>query len=672
MSKTDFDPFIRDDGKYQSQLLGPNPEVVIDFFDLYNFNDKLAMLLLDIPDSALSELKTECDGKTVRIRNLVQPTKIREIEAKHIGKLIQVEAIVVTASVPDATISTAVYRCPCGTEIHEPQLGFELEPPLQCPCGNKRGFKLLREKCERIDTQILQLQERPEELPPGEIPEPLTTVLKEKLIRYASPGDRVRVVGIVRAKPLKQNRSTLSDVKILEANSIEVMNRNHVDTMLSEERIQQIVSLSQQPNLEEILINSYCPSIYGWRHVKKTLIRCTFGGVSKHKRGSFVRGWINAMLTGDPGLAKTALLLFGKDVCQRGVYDTGRGVTGVGLTAALVKIEERFVLAAGTLALGDMGNVFLDEFEKMNREDREMIHVPMENGIITVSKGGLKAALNSRCSVVAAMNPVDGRYNTSKTLKENLRKKPEDFPDSLISRFDIIFVMVDKVERETDKLVAERMLNLDTVNTKEYIPIELFRDYIAYSKRFNPTIPDNIKKKIQRYYEEKRQEMRNDPSKTFTPRQLESIERLIEARARMFMRSEATDEDYEDAVKLHEIYVNETWLDPYTGKVDTGPMVGIPEVSRFKQAEYVPMVIKQMYRDGKGIPDATGELSVRRGDLVKEIVGYGKVDQGRANEIVKIALEQDLVWSPGPDRIKLSDKEANRMLGGEPQTLNTP
>ncbi len=670
MSKTDFDPFIRDNGKYHLLLLSQNPEMIIDFNDLYNFNEDLAIFLLDRPEATLQELKTECDGKTIRIKNLLTQTKIREIEAKHIGKLIEVEAIVVTASVPDATISTAVYKCPCGNEIYEPQTGFELEPPSQCPCGNKRNLKLLREKCERIDTQILQLQERPEELPPGEIPEPLTTILKEKLIRYASPGDRVKVVGIVKSKPLKQSRSTLNDVKILEANSVEIMNRNHIDTSLTKERIQQIVTLSQQPNLEEILINSYCPSIYGWRHVKKTLIRCNFGGVSKVKRGSRVRGWINAMLTGDPGLAKTAMLLFGKDVCQRGVYDTGRGVTGVGLTAALTKVDDRFVLAAGTLALGDMGNVFLDEFEKMNKEDREMIHVPMENGIITVSKGGLRAELNSRCSVVAAMNPVDGKYNVNKTLKENLRKKSEDFPDSLISRFDIIFVMVDKIEEETDELVAERMLGLDNINTKEYIPIDLFRDYISYSKQFSPTIPDSIRNQMKEYYKRKRQEMRNDPSKTFTPRQLESIERLIEARARMFLRSEAINEDYEDSVKLHEIYVNETWLDPYTGKVDTGPMVGIMETSRMKQAEYLPRIIEQMYRDGKGQIGLDTELYVKRGDLVDEMVSRGKVDQGRANDIIKVAMDKDLVWSPGVDRIKLSGSDSNRMLGDE-QTLNT-
>ena len=480
------------------------------------------------PEYILERIEAAFDNKKVRIINLATPMSVREVKAEHIGKLIQVEAIVITASIPDATIVEAVFTCPsCFTEIHEMQSGFELQPPLKCACGCRRGFKLQRDKSRRIDTQILQLQERPEELPPGEIPEPLTTILKESLIRSASPGDRIKVVGIVKAKPAKPGG--LSDVKVLEANSIEVLNRNNVDVRLSEERIKQIVELSRQPNLEDILIESYCPSIYGWRHVKKAILRCIFGGVDKYKEGSFVRGWVNGMMTGDPGLAKTALLLFGKNVCQRGIYDTGRGVTGVGLTAALVKQDEKFVLAAGTLALGDRGNVFLDEFEKMNKEDREVIHVPMENGIIKVSKGGLNAMLNSRCGILAAMNPVDGRYNTSKTLLSNLRKKTEDFPDSLISRFDFIFIMVDEAKAEVDRAVAKRMLGLDSPNMSERIPLDLFRDYLSYSKHINPKIPTAIKEKMQEYYENRRQEMKTDITKIFTPRQLESIERLIEA-----------------------------------------------------------------------------------------------------------------------------------------------
>jgi len=660
---SDLHPFFHDNDKYEKQLLGQETKVTIDFYDLYNFDIAEADNLLADPEKWIRETKeTYLSGKELQITNLIQPTKIRGIDASHINKLITVEAIVVTASVPEATLETAVFKCEACGEIHEiPQDGLKLIKPLECikPCKNISRFQLKPELCTYVDTQQIRLQERPEELPPGEIPEPLDTLLKDVLIRSASPGDRVKITGIVRVKPTRGRG--LDFVKVLEANNVDVLNRNVANSRLSPERIEEIIALSQREDLEDVLINSYCPSIYGWKHVKKALIRCHFGGVKKDKQGSDVRGVIHCLLTGDPGIAKTVLLLFGKTVCIRGVYDTGRGVTGVGLTAALTKQDDKYVLAAGTLALADMGNAFLDEFEKMNKEDREMIHVPMENGIITVSKGGLKATLNSRCSIVAAMNPVDGRYNSYKSLTENLRRKPEDFPDSLISRFDLIFIMVDEVIAERDSAVAERMLGLDSVNTKDIISKELFRDYIAYSKQFMPVIPDAVKQRIKEYYEEKRVEMRQNQMKVFTPRQLESIERLTEARARMYLREEATLEDLQDSIWLHEIYVNETWRDPYTNEVDTAPMMGLPSDSLQKQAEYIPTIIRSIYRSGRGQIGVDGKLYVTRGDLITELTKNGVIDKGRANQVVDRAITLDLIWS-SIDKIKISGPNENQML----------
>ena len=680
---SDLFDFVHNE-KNEPQLLQTQTDIyTLNFSELYWTHPDEAKSLQEYPEEWLDNFKavyltpSSYDGRPwqVRIVNFVESMDIRAIESSHIGQLIQVETIVVTATIPEATITVAVYECPaCQGFIDVPQDGYELTPPDKCiypGCTNRRGFKLRPEKCTYTDIQLLSLQERPEELPPGEIPEPLTTVLRGDLIRCASPGDRVKVVGIIAVKRAK--RSSLDYTKILEANSVDVLNRNNIESRLTEERIQQIRAFSQQPDLEEKLITSYCPSIYGWRHIKKAILRCIFGGVDKDKQGSFVRGWLNCLLTGDPGIAKTAMLLFGKNVCQRGIYDTGRGVTGVGLTAALVKQDEKFILAAGTLALGDRGNVFLDEFEKMNKEDREVIHVPMENGIITVSKGGLKAQLNSRCSILAAMNPVDGRYNSFKTLLANLRRKPEDFPDSLVSRFDLIFIMVDDAKASMDTAVANRMLGLEQVNKRDYIPIDLLRDYISYTKHINPIISTEIKERIRGYYEEKRQEMRKDISKIFTPRQLESIERLIEARARMHLRTEATMEDLEDSLWLHEIYVNETWKDPYTKEVDTGPMMGITETSLQKQAEYVPRIIESMYTDGRGDIDATGERCVKKGALVDELIARsnGNIGRERAQDVIRLAIEKDYIWNPTVDKIKLSGVGRNQMLGAESETLNT-
>lgn len=678
---SDLFDFIHSE-KNEKQLYSQQNRFIVDFHELYDFSVAEAESLLTSPEKWLQVFREAYlapsifGGKKwdVEIRNLIIATKIREINIEHINKIIQLEAIVITAAIPDATIVTAVYECPiCNESISVKQTSHELVPPNSCPlpgCNNRRGFRLRLEKCTFVDTQMIQLQERPEELPPGEIPEPLTALLKESLIRSTGPGDRVKVVGIIKAKQLK--RGSLDHVKFLEVNSIEVLNRNAVESRLSEERVSQIKELSLNLELEDLLVNSYCPSIKGWGHVKKAIIRCLFGGVKKDKYGSSVRGDIHCLLTGDPGLAKTAMLLFGKDVCTRGVYDTGRGVTGVGLTAALVKIDEKFVLAAGTLALADMGNCFLDEFEKMYKEDREVLHVPMENGIITVSKGGLKAQLNSRCSIVAAMNPIGGRYNTYKTLVDNLRKKPEDFPDSLISRFDLIFIMVDNTKDSIDMEIAERMLNITKLNKQEIISIDLFRDYVAYSKQFKPTIPDEIKRMIADYYVQKRQEMRNDNTKIFTPRQLETIERLIEARARMYLRNEANEEDFKDSVWLHEIYINETWKDPYTKKVDTGPMMGIPEKSREIQAGYIPKIIELMYSNGRAEIDALGERYVTKGKLVDELIACsdGKVGRDRAQEIIQVAIDLDIIWPSSLDKIKLTG-DRNRMLGDKEQSLNT-
>ena len=650
----------------------------IDYHKLFDECPDEAMILIDSPEQWIQVLissyltPSSPDGKLwhVEIRNMVDSTSVRDIDSNMIGKLIQIEALVVTATIPDATVVTAVYKCEtCGEKIRVEQDGFELKNPDKCySCDNRRRFKIVPEECVFIDTRQISLQERPEELPPGEVPEPMSTILKGGLIRTVTPGDRVKIVGVVKAKPLK--RGSLDFTKILEANSVEVLNRNNVEERFSEERIQQIVALSQQPDLEETLINSYCPSIHGWRHVKKAILRGIFGGVDKDKQGSFVRGWVNGMMVGDPGLSKTALLLFGKDVCQRGVYDTGRGVTGIGLTAALVKENDKFVISTGTLGKADRGNAFIDEFEKMTKEDREVIHVPMENGIIPISKGGLRATLNSRCSLLAAMNPIDGRYNINKTLTGNIRRKAEDFPDSLITRFDWIFIMVDDVKIEVDKAVADKMLKLDDVNIKDVIPLDLMRDYITYSKHVVPTIPREIREKMGEYYKMKRQEMKNDPSKTYTPRQLEALERMIEARARMHLRKEAALEDFNDTIWLQEIYINETWKDPYTGQVDTGPMMGIRESSLMKQAEYVPRIVKSMYDDGKAEIDAGGERYVKKGVLVDELIARsdGKIGRDRAQDVIRLAVQKDYIWNPTIDKIKLSDLDKNRMLGDNSQT----
>jgi len=650
--------FFYDGDKYEKQLRASG-DYVIDFYDLYLYNADVAMALLNDPKKVIETIKGEylpekevlpgvIVSRELRVKNLVEPINIRDIESIHINKFIQVECIVVTASIPESTITEAVYECPkCGARTTVTQIGFEEEKPFQCvkPCYNKRGFKLLVDESEKEDTQIITLQERPEELPPGEIPEPLTAILRGTLTRAVTPGDRVKATGIIIMK--KTKRSGLDYMKILQVNHIEALNRNHVEMSLTDEDEHEIMELSQRPDVESVLINSFAPGIYGWWSVKQGLLTGLFGGVRKKKGGIWVRGDNHILMAGDPGTGKTVMLQFAKEVSPRGVYDTGRGVTGVGLTAALKKEDDRFVLAAGSMALADMGVLCLDEFEKMNKEDREVIHVPLEQQIIPISKGGLKTTLNSRCAVLGACNPTEGRYNTYLTIPQNVK----DFPPSLLSRFDLIFIMVDRVNAEQDERMANRMLGLDEDDRPPMIPMEFLKKYIAYSKNVKPKIPREVKKHLKEYYKRKRKEKQNEGGIQLTPRQLESLERLTEARARMHLRAEASMEDAEKTIELFEIYVNETWKDPYTGKIDLNVLEGLPPDSRNLQVEALPSFIQYLQETGKGEEDLQGWY-ISRGDLVDAIMDGSNIDRGRANDIIQIASDKDLIWFSAFDKIR--------------------
>jgi replicative DNA helicase Mcm len=452
-------------------------------------------------------------------------------------------------------------------------------------------------------------------------------------------------------------------VWILDANNVIVENKGY-DIELTEDEINQFREMSQDPNLMSKLVESFSASIFGWTHVKEALLLGIFGGVAKIKDDAEIRGNINVFLLGDPGTAKSQLLKYCHKIAYRSIFSTGRGVTGVGLTAALVKENERFILRAGTMALADMGVACIDEAEKMLKEDRDAVHTPMEQQIIPVNKGGLNTTLNARCATFMAANPTNGRYVQQKTVRENI----EDFPDSLLTRFDFIFVMPDIVNPENDEQITDTILQLNQEDKKKHISLTTLKRYIIYSKRIYPTIPEEVKERLKKFFLEKRSDTDNNTGLQISFRQLESLERACEAYARAHLRETVTMEDAEATIKLFEIYVRATWTDPFTGKIDMNVYEGIPAASRQQQADYVPNIIEHMYRDGKGVCDALGELFVRRGDLIKELERLGQLDTFIANKVLDLAIEKDLVW--GIDKIKIKG-DRNRMLGDEEQSLNT-
>jgi len=305
--------------------------------------------------------------------------------------------------------------------------------------------------------------------------------------------------------------------------------------------------LKEDPELEDKVIKSIAPSIYGFENVKRAIAASLFEGNPKDLGGrNQIRHTINVLLVGDPGTGKSRILKYTSQVAPRGLYTSGKGSSAAGLTAATVKTDDGWGLEAGALVLADKGTAFIDELDKMDSKDRESLHESMEQLTISIAKAGNIATLNARTSIVAAANPKLGRYVRDRDLSENI-----DLPPTLLSRFDLIFLMLDEPDEERDKELATHVLNIHTKD-KRPTPVfnkEFFKKYILYARRnISPTLTKEARDKIFNFYLDLR-ESQSRPV-PITIRQLESLIRIAEAHSKMLLREEATKESAEFAIDL--------------------------------------------------------------------------------------------------------------------------
>ncbi len=406
-----------------------------------------------------------------------------------------------------------------------------------------------------MDSQRVSIQERPEDLPPGQLPRSLHVDLKDDVVDQARPGDRITIVGSV---DLLQRFGRGGQLRIfdmvMEASHIEVSGRESEMTAISPEDEAKIKEIAQDPWVHRRLLQSIAPSIYGHENIKESILYLLFGGINKELPDVRIRGDINVLLVGDPGTGKSQLLQFAAKIAPRGLMTTGRGSTAAGLTAAVVKEggTGNFVLEAGALVLADQGICCIDEIDKMREEDRGAIHPAMEQQIVPIAKGGIVATLNARTSILAAANPTLGRYNPYQTIGQNI-----NLPVTILSRFDVIFVLKDVPDAERDTTMAEHILGLhrsagSTITSS--IDPELFRKYISYAKtRVRPLLSEEVVTRFRDFYVKMRTasvEGGEASAVSITARQLESLVRLAEARAKAHLRNEVTKEDAEAVITL--------------------------------------------------------------------------------------------------------------------------
>jgi replicative DNA helicase Mcm len=576
--------------------------IKVDFIDILQLNPTIAGSLLEKPEeyikylqeSAYRQLCFEDPGLynqitkekiRIMVSNLEETVSLRDLGSEHLGKLVMVEGVVIGSSPVNPTVKLAAYRCKrCGTINKVLQETPFLQNPTICcdpDCGRDGPFKFIQDESTFVDCQELKLQEPPEDLPPGQVPLALDIrLIGKELVEHVRPGEHVRIVGVLYATPknLMGIGKLCEHTKVLEANSLDVLEKDNAALQPNAEEKVKIEELAHDPEVHQKIVQSLAPSICGHDEVKEGLAYAQFGGVTRTLPDLTTRGESNILIVGDPGIAKTQMLLQMTKLAPRGIYAQGKGVTAVGLTAAVTQDKKgTFQLQAGTLVLADKGVACIDELDKMEDYDRVAIHEALEQHTVTVSKGGIHAKLNARASVIAACNPTMGRYDDSRPISENINLAP-----TLLSRFDLIFVLRDVPNAKTDTEVSTRILGLhrNQRQTAE-VPTDLLRKYIAYAKNIEPVLSGEAADQLQKFYLAMRGADNND-SIPITPRQLESLVRVAEAHARMALRTEATAEDAEAAMRIMKKSLEQVGFDTESGKFDIDLiMTGIPKNTRY-------------------------------------------------------------------------------------------
>ena len=334
------------------------------------------------------------------------------------------------------------------------------------------------------------------------------------------------------------------------------------NAIFSEEEEAEFLEMSRRPDIYNVLADCIAPSIYGNRDIKKAIACLLFGGSKKIlPDGMKLRGDINVLLLGDPGTAKSQLLKFVEKVAPIAIYTSGKGSSAAGLTASVQRdhTTREFYLEGGAMVLADGGVVCIDEFDKMRDEDRVAIHEAMEQQTISIAKAGITTILNARTSVLAAANPIFGRYDDLKSPGENI-----DFQTTILSRFDMIFIVRDEHERGRDERIARHVMGIHMGGrgTEEVaesaIPVDKMKRYISYCKsRCAPRLSPEAAEKLSSHFVQIRKQVhaaeleRNARSSIpITVRQLEAIIRITESLAKMRLSPIATTEHVDEAIRL--------------------------------------------------------------------------------------------------------------------------
>ena len=590
-----------------------------------------------------------------RIANFPVQRSLRQINAEIITKMTSVSGMVVRSSEVKPLAKEVTYKC-LDKHISKFTLldGMSLNASVKCQTPNCKhtSLAIIPEASRFIDFQILRLQELPEDLPPGQLPHYVNVSIKQDLVDYARPGDRIVLTGIVRIEQerisgVSKSESALYRLR-MDGNNVEFIggkglksSRRTEREEISPDEEKIVKSLAKNPDIYDRLIASFAPHIRGHALFKEAILLLIVGSTQRVLTdGTKIRGDINVFLVGDPGTAKSEMLKFCARIAPRGLYTSGRGSTAAGLTAAVVKDASGiFMLEAGAVVLGDQGLVCIDEFDKMRPEDRSALHEVMEQQSASIAKGGIVATLNARTSILAAANPMFGKYDIFKNIYENV-----NLPIPLLTRFDLVFIVRDIPSQEKDRNIAQHIISQhgsSVTDTTSLIDIDILTKYLSYAKRGEPALTKEAENLIMEFYLKMRNISGDDKENmiTITPRQLEGLIRLATARARLLLKNQVEGEDADRAIYLFNEMLKNSGTDVNTGKVDIGVLQGRPksEVSKLQ-------MFMEILRTLEGEPKS----SVPEQDFVDELVKSDKFSEEEAREYIRRMIRDASIYESKP------------------------